>query len=172
MIHFQFFPKIEYTDEQSVNIMVRGKIRDAILTQSAIYYKYTIADGERPDIISTKYYGNANYTWAIFYANEIFEPRFQWPLNDKQFYAYLKSKYGSVQKTQNLLEEPHHYMLDDKLVIDKTTFLSNTIEASRKKAISLYDHEWNLNEAKREIVVIDVIYIRQLANELENLFKR
>lgn len=171
MKHFEFFPKVEYCDNLIINIMVRGKIRDAILDQTALYYKYTVSDTDRPDVLAAKYYGNANHTWAIFYANEIFDPRFDWPLNNAQFYAYLKSKYGSVQKTQNLLDEPHHYLLDDLYVIDKTTYLDNTIEASRKKAVSIYDHEWNLNEAKREIKVLDVVYLRQITNELENLFK-
>jgi len=171
MKHFEFFPKIDYSNEKSVNIMVRGKIRDAILANVALYYKYTIEDSDRPDILANKYYGNSNHTWAIFYANEIFDPRFDWPLNSSQFYSYIKAKYGSVQKTQNLLDEPHHYLLDDTFVIDKTTYLDNSIEQARKQKISVYQHEWNLNEAKRDIKIVDVVYLRQLTNELENLFK-
>ena len=37
MKHFEFFPKIDYSNEKSVNIMVRGKIRDAILALSLIH---------------------------------------------------------------------------------------------------------------------------------------
>ena len=171
MKHFEFFPKIEYRNEESINIMVRGKIRDAILESSAIYYKYTVTDTDRPDILATKYYGNPNYTWVIFYANNIFDPRFDWPLTGAQFYSYLKSKYGSIQKTQNLLDVPHHYLLDDTYIIDEFTYLNSAIDFSRKKKITIYENEWNLNEAKRDINILDVVYLRQLSNELENLFK-
>lgn len=170
MKHFEFFPKIEYTENQAINIMVRGKIRDAILEKSAIYYKYKVADGDRPDILATKYYGNPNHTWAIYYANNIFDPRHEWPLNDSQFYDFIKTKYGSISKAQSELEEPHHYLLDGQYIIDKTTYLDITVEGVKTK-VSSFEYEWDLNEAKRDITIIDVIYLRQLTNELENLFK-
>lgn len=170
MKHFEFYPKIEYGDNHAVNILVRGKIRDAILEKSAMYYKYTITDSDRPDILATKYYGNPTSTWAIYYANNILDPRHDWPLSDSVFYDYVKSKYGSIYKAQSELEEPHHYLLDGKYIIDKETYLDPAVEGAKTK-VSAFEYEWNLNEAKREIKIIDVVYLSQITNELENLFK-
>jgi hypothetical protein len=170
MKHFEFFPKIEYSDNQSINIMVRGKIRDAILEKSALYYKYELKDSDRPDILATKYYGNVHNTWAIFYANNIFDPRHDWPLNNHQFNDFIKSKYGNISKAQSELEEPHHYLLNGEYIIDKATYLNPAVEGTKTK-VSNFDYEWKLNEEKRSINIIDVVYLRQITNELENLFK-
>lgn len=170
MLHFEYFPKIEYSDNKAVNITVRAKIREAILAQTALFYKYTIRDGVRPDILATKYYGNPNETWAIFYANDIFDPRFDWPLDDKQFYAYIKSKYGSVEKAQSQLEKPKYYLLDGIYKIDEKTFLDPTVEGVKTK-VTHYEHEWELNEKKRDIIILDSAYLINFVNELENIFK-
>ena len=171
MIHFRDFPRIEYSENLSVNIMVRGKIRDAILEKKALYYDYRIPEGMRPDVLASKYYGNSNATWALFYANNIFDPRFEWPMNGEDFNSFIKNKYGSVEAAQNILGEPHHYLLDDTYIIDKTTYLDETIDFDRKKAVTNYEYELDLNDKRSTIKVLDVIYLRQLTNELEKLFK-
>ena len=169
MRHFTYFPRINYCNDFAVNIMVRGKIRDLVKSQNTLYYQYTINDSDRPDILAQKYYGNPDYTWAIFYANDIFCPIFEWPLDSTQFNKYLISKYGSVEATQSLTAV-HEYLLDEKYIIDEKTFLDINIESSRKRLVTIYDYEFELNEVKRNISILDVKYIRQINNELRQLF--
>lgn len=168
MEHFKYFPKIEYGKETLTNLMVRGKIRDHILEQNALYYEYTINDSDRPDTISTKYYGSPNYTWAIFYANNIFDPIHDWPLTPLEFEKDLKAKTGSLSVAQIT---PHHYLLDDKYIIDETTYNDPLIEADRKQIVTVYEHYFNINEEKRNIKIIDSIHLRQIVNELRVLFQ-
>jgi len=94
MRYFDIFPIVEYSDNQATNIMVRGKIRDFIEKSSYVFYDYTVSDGERPDIISEELYGSADYTWTIFYINNIFDPIHEWVLFTDQFNSYLEEKYG------------------------------------------------------------------------------
>lgn len=171
MLHFTYFPKVEYSNNQAVNIMVRAKIRDAILEKRALYYTYEITDSDRPDIIASKYYGNPNSTWAIFYANEIMDPRFEWPLNHRQFQRYIVSKYGSIAKAKNIAEEPHHYLLDEEYIIDRTTYYSGEYDADRLRAVSNYDYEEDINRQRRQIKILDAYYLRQIENEMETLFQ-
>jgi len=169
MEHFRYFPQITYSDELAVNIMVRGVIRDYILENKVLYYEYTIPDGMRPDILASKYYGNSKYTWIIFYANNIIDPIEDWPLSSREFNSYILSKYGRIESAKDL-ENPHHYLLDNKYVIDKRTYEDITIESSRKQAITNYQYEFELNEAKRNIQIIDSAYLFQIVNELKVLF--
>lgn len=180
MKHFAYYPQIEYSNQLVTNITVRGKIRDAILQQAALYYKYTVSDGERPDTISSKYYGNSSYVWAIFYANNIFDPTFDWPLDSDNFNKYVSQKYGSIEKAKNTTEEFSYYLLDSKYYIDKVSFEdpkfpeeTNTVEQNfaRKSKQSQYEYELQVNNKKREIVVLDVSYLMQITNELKRLFK-
>ena len=169
MKHFTYYPKIEYSENIAVNITVRAKIRDAILSKSAIFYKYSLTDHDRPDIIATQYYGNPNSTWALFYANEVFDPRFDWFMSYEQFKAYIKSKYGSVDFAMNK-NNIHHYILDNEYIIDKETFENNEV-TGQKRAVTFYEYEEDLNEAKRNIVVLDVVYLGMIVNELESILK-
>lgn len=167
MEHFRHFPQIEYSNVMHTNIMVRGIIRKYIQEQKALYYEYTIPDGMRPDVLSKEYYGNSRYTWVIFYANEIIDPLSEWPLSDREFKKYIISKYGSVEKSQTYI---HHYLLDDKYIIDQSTYEDGTIDFNRKKIVTCYDNEFSINEQKRNIKIIDDIYVKQITNELKVLY--
>jgi hypothetical protein len=175
MKHFEYYPKIEYSNTLAVNIMVRGKIRDAILQKTALYYKYTLADGERYDVIADKYYGNSSYVWAIFYANNIIDPESDTHKAHNQFIAYIKSKYGSISSpNQNI----HHYEyidkdLNKKFIIDEKTYYSYLAETNPVKnvrIVSVFDYESELNDSRKTIVVLEKQYLSSIVNELYNLF--
>lgn len=180
MKHFYYYPKIDYSNKQAVNIMVRGKIRDAILTNSAIFYKYTVEDGERFDIIADKYYGNSTYVWAIFYANNIIDPETDIYKPHNEFIAFIKAKYGNIQTPS---QTPHHYEYTDTLsgksyIIDKDTYdqylgeyESETETLKTVRIVTILDYENELNEEKRNIFVLDKRYLNSLVNELSGLFK-
>lgn len=169
MQHFKYYNQIDYKGTVATDISLRAKIRDALENSAYLYYFHTVHDDERPDTIASKYYGNSNYTWAIFYANNIFDPIEEWPLSSEVFYSMLTKKYGSIEFCSQTI---HHYLLDDKYEIDKTTYDDINLEASRKKSISIYEYEFEKNEAKRKIKIIDASYITQISNELKNIFKK
>jgi hypothetical protein len=168
MKHFQYYPQIEYSGITMTNLMVRAKIRDAIKNETFVYYTFRVTDTDRPDILASKYYGNSNYTWAIFYANDIMDPLSQWPLTQNQFNRYIIKKYGSISYAQTT---PHHYLLDNEFIIDKQTYEDVNLAASRKRVVSCYEHEEIENDKKRDIKIIDSRYISQLVNELSVIFK-
>lgn len=167
MKYFQFLPSFEYSNLAATNLLVRAKIRDHVLNNAAVYYKHRIEDGERADTLSTKYYGNSNYTWLIFYANDIFDPIFDWPLSHEALVAHMTNKVGSLEIAQ---QTPHHYLLDGEYIIDRETFLNPMVPMNRKQVVSVYDHELKENEKKREIRLIDKAYVRQIVNEMQRLF--
>lgn len=168
MKYFEYLPSFEYSQLSATNIMVRAKIREYVLNNALIYYKHRIEDGQRPDFLSTEYYGNSNYTWLIFYANEIYDPIFDWPLTNEQLISYLENKVGSLEIAQ---QTPHHYLLDEKYIIDRATFLDVNLPANQKRMVTVYEHELNLNEEKRNIKLIDKAYVRQIVNEMQRLFE-
>lgn len=180
MKHFSEYPSIEYDNKASVNILVRGKIRDAILEKSALYYKHVVKNDERPDILSTKYYGNSKYTWAIFYANNIFHPVLDWPLDYQNFNNFLTNKYGSVERSMStihhyeLTEDNSTYIISEKVYKEYLSFNETVLSESDRKNISSitnYDYELKENENKRNILILDKDYLFQVDNELKNLFK-
>lgn len=165
--------------------MVRGKIREKVLNNKCLYYKYRITDDMRPEILSYKYYGTPNHVWALYYANNIFDPVVEWPLDTKQFSKYIVSKYGSLQKASAEKTEDgkinynsiHHYLFIDKTTnlqyeIDKDTFITEGLtNPNAVKAVTFYDYEYAVNEKKRDIKILDQTYLTNILNEFYNLFK-
>ena len=184
MIHFEYYPSVEYSDTLSKNITVRGKIRDAVLKNSALYYKYTVEDHLRPEIISHKYYGSPSYVWAIYYANNIFDPINDWVRSPKEMEEYIRQKYGSIEgasRTRNSdgtinWDNIHHFVEVDATdkntyIIDRKTFETRMRTGnSNVKAVTFYEYENQLNEKKRNIIILDKSMLMQVVGELRNLF--
>lgn len=167
MKYFQYLPSLEYLNLTATNILARAKVRDFVLNNATVYYKHRIDDGERPDTLASKYYGNSNYTWLIFYANDIFDPIFDWPLPSEALIADMVNTVGSLEVAQ---QTPHHYLLDGQYIIDRETYLDPNLPGNRKEMVSVYQHQVNENEKKREIKLIDEAYVRQIVNEMQRLF--
>jgi len=129
---FDSFPKIRYDINRNrysnyqviTNILFRYDIIKKVLDEITTYYEYTIRDGDRPEILSERIYGNGEAYWIICYANDIKDPQFDWPMNYDVFNKYLVGKYGSIANAQTTY---HHY----EKVIQRTEQLSNITTETR-----------------------------------------
>lgn len=132
------FPKIQYdivkakqSNYQTItNILFRIGIIKDILSNISAYYNQSIIDGETPEIMASKIYGNPEAYWMILYANDIHDPQYDWPMTGTVFKKYLESKYGSVTAAQTGI---HHH---EKVII-KTESLSGI--TSEWRAVINYD---------------------------------
>ena len=78
--------------------------RDDIRAEKTIYSPYIIKNGERPDQISYKEYGDEQYYWIILQINEITDYYNEWPLSQYELDEYITKKYGVVGA-----DEVRHY---------------------------------------------------------------
>lgn len=128
MGYFQEFPNIEYVnrfpnaksnDEVTVakNLFKRPKIRTDIISSLVQFEYYNIEDGERPDQIAEKVYGNPELDWVIRIVNNIINLNEDWPLSEAQLPQYLLKKYGSEQ---NLTQIRHYETLELKDSFNRT----------------------------------------------------
>ena len=90
MKYFQKLPKVLIRDEKGVstlytNIMARASIINDILDNPMLFYKYDIQDGDTPEIVADKYYGNSYRFWLIMFSNRMLDPQWDWPLNSTNF---------------------------------------------------------------------------------------
>ena len=87
------------------NLFRRVKLNSNISDVTAVFNKYVIEDGERPDTIAEDLYGSPNLDYIVILCagiNNIIE---DWPLQDYQVYNYALEKYGTTAK----MNEVHHY---------------------------------------------------------------
>lgn len=116
MAYFNELPNVEYVnrfpnaksnDETTLakNIFKRVKIREDLISVFSGFQYYSVIEGERPDQIAEKLYGDPELDWVIRVSNNIINYYDQWPLTTSEFNNYLLSKYGTEEK----LQEIHHY---------------------------------------------------------------
>lgn len=143
---FANFPKIHYDinnnskiqyKENVTNIFFRLGIIREVLNNASSYYTIDIEDGDTPEILADKVYGDIGAGWIIIYSNKILDPQFDWPLDYSAFDKYIKSKYGSIalaQTTTHHCEKvvtrtvnPGNYTTVTKFVIDEQRLTLNDI---------------------------------------------
>jgi len=109
------FPLVRYTVDKKLlneydtvrNILFRiGILKDIMEVNVNAYYYYAIKDSDTPETLAEKIYGNAEAHWIILYANNIYDPYFDWPMNEKVFEKYIIKKYGSLEWAKI---NYHHY---------------------------------------------------------------
>jgi hypothetical protein len=75
MQYFDSLPKaIKTKDGVSIlmtDLMARCSIIPEILKNPMLYYEYTIQDGDTPEIVAYKYYGDSYRYWIVLFANQI-----------------------------------------------------------------------------------------------------
>lgn len=165
------------------NLTKSWKLNELIVNRVTVYHPYTIREGDRPDIIAEKMYGDSRLDWIILLTNNIIKPLWEWPLMYSEFIAYVKGKYGS---TSAAMEKVHHYeyisqamtkfVKDDEshthpevnYEVDATTYA--TIPPKWRREVSAYAYEEQLNEDKRNIRILDPGFIPQVKLLAENVF--
>ena len=111
---FDLFPKRPYdiNQEQYTNyvlttdILFRLSIIKEVLENSTSYYEYVVEEGDKPEILAEKLYGNPEAHWIILLANNMIDPQYDWPLDYRSFNNYIINKYGSIANAQSTI---HHY---------------------------------------------------------------
>ena len=76
------------------DILRRVKLRSGLRSSAFLFDKYDVKDGERPEDIAFKWFGDARYHWVILMTNNITDRYYQWPLTQPQFQEHLTDKYG------------------------------------------------------------------------------
>ena len=181
---FQHYPQIDYNIsgtappkfKTAINIMARAKFRNVVMNDIVQYFPYSIPEAERPDITSFNVYGDVKYTWLIFLINDIHDPIYEWPLATRDLTNFIKDKYGSITVAKNLV---HHYeqilrarvevtgttdaIPEAKIEVDVTTY--NALAGADKNIVYCYNWELDRNESKRDIKLIDAMYVGDVMSE-------
>lgn len=116
------------------------RFRRDVLANVTVYDEYDIVDGETPEIIAEKIYGDAQYHWVIMLANNRFDYRADFPMTYPALSSYIQDKYGSQA------DGIHHYEDADGNIVYQT--------ASGAVSVSNRQYEENVNESKRRIKIV------------------
>ena len=169
MTYFDMFPNIYYSAKGDSNftimkdILSRVKLIANVKENILGFDYYDVQDGETPEMIAHRYYGDVNLHWTILVANDIVDYYEDWPMSVQRFEEFVKEKYDNPGGI-------HHYEItqtsgDTTVTIDVGM---NTTEYPSATAISNYQYEDKLQEKKRQIRLISTRHIDGLVKEFES----
>jgi len=99
--YFNYFPKTVYSLDNTNNVDVvtsivsRFAFESSFRDNTAVYYEYNIQDSDTPEIIANKFYGDSEKHWVVLMLNQIVDPQFDWPLDQRTIISYMDEKYSA-----------------------------------------------------------------------------
>jgi len=131
------------------------RVRKELLQNITLYEEYDIVDGETPEIIAEKIYGDAYYHWVVMLTNNKFDYRNDFPLDYPRLTSYITEKYGDDS------DAVHHWESDKGYVV--VSDYPGAVSVSNRQ------HEELLNEKKRRIKIIDPSLLNLVLKNFEDL---
>lgn len=183
MAYFKNFPKIQYDDVTVRNILLKSALVSEVFNSTDAFYPYIIKDGYRADLVANEFYGDPKYDWIVYFSNKVVDPYYEWPLSTRDFRSYLEKKYDTT--IYDLMNTTSHYeytgITNDSAedIARKSWKMTSSTRAkmvtygedtSGWTAVSVYDYEDRLNEARRSIRLLAPPYVNQVEKELAKIF--
>jgi hypothetical protein len=177
MPYFSRFPMMTYDIAGDKNykllpdILRRVKLRSGLRSGAFMFDKYDVKDGERPEDVAFKWFGDAEYHWVILMTNNITDRYYQWPLSQPQFHEHLTDKYGAGSE-----DDVHHYEIPQSSGKTSSRDYSHMVEVNSDvdnvSIITNREYEQRKQDEYRQINLLDRRYLNAFVSEFENLIKR
>ena len=196
-MYFKIVPNIAY-DQKPIsfpfsksdyivakNFFRRYKLNDDIFSYAVYFSKYAIKDGERPDSLAEKAYGNVFYDWVILLTNNLVNVQYDWPMTNYQISKVLESEYDDAyneidhyetikigQYPAGLRVDETFYNAQHKINVDGTVSIKNGSEICGP--VSVAEQFYRDNEKKREIYLLKPAFFQSFVDDFrkKNLYKK
>ena len=158
-----------------VNITQRAKIAERLRQHTTTMHDYVIGEGERPDTVAQKVYGDVKYTWVVLLINNIMS-LYDWPMTNTEFELYLIGKYGSLTNSQNqgtrtdaAWSAAKFYYTTEGDRVDATTYAG--LGTRQGITNTPYTQEVDDNEGRRTIKAVHRRFLPGILSVLKTLYK-
>ena len=106
--YFNYFPTTYYSNSNEstaldtvTNVIARFAFENAVKDNASLFYPYDVQDGETPEMIANKYYGSSEKHWIVLLFNDIIDPQYDWPLDQRTLIKYINDKYSNQGATHS-----------------------------------------------------------------------
>ena len=180
MSYFSRFPMMIYDVKGNDNykllpdILRRVKQRAGIKAGQFIFDSYDVMNGEKPEDIAFKWFGDAQLHWIILMTNNITDRYYQWPMTQPQFAEFLTDKYGAGNE-----DSAHHYEVTQDSgrtsgqgpndYSHKVEVNSDTDNAT---TITNREYEERQQDKYRSIRLLNQRFVSDFISEFDNLIKQ
>jgi hypothetical protein len=176
-MYFNKFPLMVYDIKGDENykllpdILKRVKLRSGLSASRFVFDKYNVKEGEKPEDIAFKYYGDPQYHWVVMMVNNLTDRYYQWPMTQPDFEDFLTDKYGAGSQ-----DAVHHYELAQTSGVTTSSDESHMLEVNSDTAgassISNRQFEERIQNDLRQIRLLDEKYLDAFTEEFFGLIKK
>ena len=195
---FKIVPNISY-DEKPIsypfsesdfvvakNFFRRYKINDDIFQYAVFFKKYTIVDGERPETLAEKAYGDQFLDWVILLTNNMVNAQYDWPRSNYEMYKIVEEEFDDPYSEINHYEiretigryqaglhvDETFYNGTHKVNINGTVTTKNGNEIA--SPVTVAEYYQSENEKKRQIYLLKPRYLDSFVADFKrkNLYKK
>tara|TARA_Y100001951_G_C11194809_1_gene213654 strand:+ start:32 stop:550 length:519 start_codon:yes stop_codon:yes gene_type:complete len=166
MPYFDSFPTISYDVTGDKNfktirdITTRIRFKSAIQNNTALFAKYDVKDGETPEAIAYREYGEANLHWIVLVFNDILDPRYDWPLSQRDLNKFVKEKYTDPDG------EHHREIAQSSGVTSILIRVESDVMGAA--AVTNFEYEENVNVKKAQIRLLKSEFVGQIIKEFRS----
>ena len=196
-MYFSLIPNIKY-DEKPIsypfsesdfvtakNFFRRYKLNDDVFSYAVYFQQYAIVDGERPDTLAKKAYGDEFFDWVILLTNNMVNAQYDWPMTNSQIAKVLESEYENAysdidhyetikigQYAAGLHVDEAFYNGQHKVNIDGVVSTKNGSEICGP--VTIAENFYRENEKKREIFLLKPAFFQSFVDDFrkKNLYKK
>ena len=176
MSYFSKFPLTAYDIKGNEvrkllpDILRRVKLRSLIKSGGMLFDKYDVKEGEKPEDIAFKWFGDPELHWVILMTNNVTDRYYGWPLNQVQFAEFLTDKYGDN------VDAVHHYEItkdSGRTTSNGPSDYSHLVEVNSDTAnaisISNRQYEERDQDKKRQIQLLNKSFLGDFIAEFDKL---
>ena len=178
-MYFNNFPLIQFSSVKGgepkivTNLLRRVALRAKVKENTMMFDTYDVREGETPEMIAHKLYGDAELHWIVCMTNDIVNRFHDWPMNTNQFLSYVRDKYDNPNAV-------HHYEISatsgdttKKIEVynNSALYSGDTDFYANATAVTNLEYEESQQEARRKIKLLDPAYLGQFVKEFELLMK-
>ena len=141
--------------------------------QKILFDSYDVKNGERPEDIAFKFYGDAELHWVVLMTNNVTDRFYQWPMTQPQFDEFLTDKYGAGNE-----DSAHHYEVTQDSgrtsgqgPNDYSYLVEVNSDTDNASSISNREYEERLQDKYRSIKLLNQRFLSDFLEEFDKLIK-
>ena len=169
-MYFAHFPTIPYDSEgngkfKSVkNLLRRVGLASKVKANAMFFDTYDVKNGETPESIAFKLYGDTELHYVILLVNDITDRYHQWPMSEAQFLQFVNDKYDNVNAI-------HHYEIEQQSgkTTKKIDIGTDNTDYPTATAITNLEFEQEEQDSKRKIRLLDPNFVERFTDEFKTL---
>ena len=179
MPYFNQFPVIDYNlsgvngnTKEVTDIWRKVKVRSKIANNISLYDKFDVPEGDSPETVAYKIYGDAEYFWVVCLMNNVVNRYYDWPLDEYNFQQFVADKYSNPGATHHFERVQDSGPQKGEGPADYSHMLECNETDTGAQSVSNIEHERRLQDQKRQIKILLPKYLNAFVDEFTNLIRR